>query len=180
MDINFLVKLTRKAWSLNILALLDEGVPARQAPLLARIGAGRTAFAASLDHLVQLGLLERNPGHGHPLRPEYRLTPAGVLAAKMAGRVMRTVPDTGTGHVLRRSWSAPVLALTARPQRFSAIRDGLGQITDRALSQSLGALEDANWLSRDLEMSARRPFPIYQAINTGALVSQAIGIAPAP
>ena len=69
MDMEFLVKLTARAWSLSILARLDAGVPGRQAPLLAATGAGRTAFAQSLAHLHALGLLERNPGHGHlPLK----------------------------------------------------------------------------------------------------------------
>ena len=35
MDIETLVKLTSRSWSLNILALLHSGVPGRQAPLLA-------------------------------------------------------------------------------------------------------------------------------------------------
>ena len=58
MDIEFLVKLTARAWSLSILARLDAGVPGRQAPLLAATGAGRTAIAQSLAHLHALGLLE--------------------------------------------------------------------------------------------------------------------------
>ena len=83
MDINLLVKLSSRAWSLPILAQIARGVACRQAPLIAATGAGRTAFGASLTHLIDLKLLERNPGHGHPLRPEFRLTPAGQAAAAM-------------------------------------------------------------------------------------------------
>ena len=74
MDINLLVKITQRAWSMNILALMHEGTAGRQATLLAKTGAGRTAFAQSLHHLIELNLVQRNPGHGHPLRPEYILT----------------------------------------------------------------------------------------------------------
>ncbi len=141
MDINLLVKLTARAWSLPILASLHQGVPGRQAPLLAATGAGRTAFAASLAHLLQLGLLERNPGHGHPLRPEFRLTATGQEAAAMAARLLGTVA-CAEGALLRRSWTVPILALTGQPRRFSAIRSELSPITDRALSASLKQLED--------------------------------------
>lgn len=34
-----------------------------------------------MDHLIKIGLLERNPGYGHPLRPEFRLTQLGIEAA---------------------------------------------------------------------------------------------------
>ena len=81
MDINLLVKITARAWSLSILALMHQGVPGRQAALLTRTGAGRTAFAQSLTHLIDLGLLARTSGHGHPLRPEYELTEKGKPAA---------------------------------------------------------------------------------------------------
>ena len=84
MDIKSLVNLTSRAWCLNILALMATGTPGRQAPLLAATSASRTSFAASLEHLFQLNLLERNPGHGHPLRPEFRLTRTGAEYAMTA------------------------------------------------------------------------------------------------
>ncbi len=112
MDISLLVKITSRAWCLSILdALHQGGTPARQAPLLAATGASRTAFAQSLAHLVDLGVLERNPGHGHPLRPEYRLTATGKEAAVMAARIMDAkVNDAGLA-LLRRSWTVPVLTI---------------------------------------------------------------------
>jgi len=176
MDMPLLVKLTSKAWSLKILALLHSGVPARQAPLIAATTASRSAFAASLEHLIQLRLLERNPGHGHPLRPEFRLTEQGKVVAAMAERVLEAVPDEEGFNVLKRSWSVPILALTQAPSRFSAIRSGLGTITDRALSQSLGMLEERAWLRREIDVSQRTPFPTYQAVKTGQKINQAIGL----
>ncbi|MEM7445898.1 MAG: winged helix-turn-helix transcriptional regulator [Pseudomonadota bacterium] len=176
MDIRLLVKLTSRAWSLNILALMHQGVPGRQAPLLAATSASRTSFASSLDHLVELKLLERNPGHGHPLRPEFRLTKTGVIAAQTANRIAIAVPDDRDFALLRRSWTVPILALTETPQRFSAIRLTLGTITDRALSTSLYKLEEREWLRRDIDTSIRVPFPIYQAVNKGVDINRAIDL----
>lgn len=176
MDIDVLVNLTSRAWSLKILALLHSGVPGRQAPLLAATGASRTAFAASLDHLVRLGLLERNPGHGHPLRPEFRLTPDGARIAAIASMIVSTVPDDTEFTLLRRSWSVPILALTGTPQRFSALKSNLVTITDRALSVSLHRLEERAWLRREIDMSGRSPFPTYLAANEGLRINRAVGL----
>ena len=176
MDMRTLVKLTSRAWSLKILALLHDGVPGRQAPLLAATSASRTSFASSLEHLVGLGLLERNPGHGHPLRPEFRLTQNGVEAAAIASRIVNAVPDDGEFTLLRRSWTVPILALTDTPQRFSTIKSGLATITDRALSTSLHELEARAWLQRDIDMSKRVPHPTYLAVNRGIAINRAIDL----
>ncbi|GAB2186632.1 hypothetical protein LAB1_39410 [Roseibium sp. LAB1] len=174
MDMQLLVNLTSKAWSLKILAQLHAGLPGRQAPLIAATGASRSSFSASLDHLFLLGLLERNPGHGHPLRPEFRLTETGKVAAGMASRIEEIVPDEDAFAVLRRSWTVPILAVTGSPSRFTAIKSGLGPVTDRALSKSLGVLEDQEWLRRDIDLSQRTPFPVYHAVNAGLQINQAI------
>lgn len=176
MDIPTLVKLTSRAWSLNILSLLHLGVPGRQAPLLSAAGASRTAFTASLEHLIGLGFLERNPGHGHPLRPEFRLTPAGTEAARMASAIVSTVPADDTFKLIRKSWTVPILALTGTPHRFSAIKSELPPITDRALSSSLQQLELRDWIQRDIKTTARLPFPTYRAVGTGLAIHQAIDL----
>lgn len=176
MDIKLLVKLTSRAWSLNILALMHTGVPGRQASLLTATSASRTAFAASLGHLVQLNLIERNPGHGHPLRPEFRLTQAGAQAARTAHEILKITPEDSTRKLLRKSWTVPILALTGTPHRFSAIKSDLPPITDRALSSSLHQLEDHDWIRRDIETSGRMPFPTYRAVNTGFAIHQAVGL----
>ncbi len=176
MDISALVKLTSRAWSLNILALMQDGVPGRQAPLLAACGAGRTSFSASLKHLIEIGLLERNPGHGHPLRPEFQLTQAGAEAARIASAIADIVPDKKGAALLRKSWTIPILALTAAPQRFSALRSGLLTITDRALSASLRQLEEQEWIKRTIDTSERVPFPIYSAVNAGMQINRIIDL----
>ena len=167
MDINLLVKLTSRAWALDILAHLHAGVPGRQAALLAATGAGRTSFGGSLQHLIALGLIQRTPGHGHPMRPEFQLTATGKPMAALAFRVLKAVPEAGEAGVLRKSWTLPVLALAAQPLRFSGLKAGLAGITDRALSTSLQRLEALDWMAREIDLSQRVPFPVYRAVNAG-------------
>ncbi|WP_163850798.1 winged helix-turn-helix transcriptional regulator [Pseudooceanicola aestuarii] len=171
MDITIFVNLTSRAWGLPILSKLHAGVPGRQAPLLAATGAGRSAFAQSVEHLIILGLLERNPGHGHPLRPEFRLTPKGVVAAEIAGRIYDVV-KTADLDLLRRSWTLPVLTALQAPRHFTGIKRSLHTISDRALSQSLKAMEARNWVQRSIDGAARPPRPLYRSVNTGGLISE--------
>ncbi len=173
MDITLLVKISAKAWCLSILAALHRGTAARQAPLLAATGAGRTAFAQSLGHLMILGLLERNPGHGHPLRPEFRLTLAGEAAASMADRVLAITPAV---PLLRKSWTLPILAVSTQPRSFTGIKRDLDGVTDRALSQSLKALEAAEWMAREVDARARPIRAQYVGRDVGFQLGEAVGV----
>ncbi|MBM1691064.1 winged helix-turn-helix transcriptional regulator [Sulfitobacter geojensis] len=176
MDINLVVKITARAWSLRILALLHEGVAGRQAALLKATQAGRTAFAQSLHHLIDLNLLERNPGHGHPLRPEYRLTPTGIDAAAMASRITRVAPDETDAVLLRRAWTLPVLSVSPAPSSFTEIKTSLPPITDRALSQTLKQLQGHNWLMRQVDTNAHPPRAKYHAVNAGLQINKAVSL----
>lgn len=171
MDIALFVNITSRAWAVPILSNLHEGVAGRQAPLLAATGASRTAFAQSLDHLIAIGLLERNPGHGHPLRPEFRLTPRGKTAASIANKIQNVSGDEDQ-DLLRRSWTLPVLTSLHAPSHFNEIKRSLRTITDRALSQSLKSMEVRNWVCRSVDEAARPPRSIYQAVNTGSEISR--------
>lgn len=164
------VNTTSRAWAIPILSNLHAGVAGRQAPLLAATGASRTAFAQSMEHLISLGLLERNPGYGHPLRPEFRLTKLGISAAAIAHNIQSITADEDQ-DLLRRSWTLPVLTTIHRPSHFNDIKRNLPTITDRALSQSLKTLEVRNWVQRIVDEAARPPRSIYSAVNTGGLIS---------
>jgi len=173
MDINLIVKVTSRAWSLDILSLMLSGTPGRQAALLSASGAGRTALVQSLSHLADLGLMERNPGHGHPLRPEYRLTQAGVDAAIIADKIKRAVSETSEHELLRRVWTIPVLAIAQKPRHFKDFKSELAPITDRALSQSLKHLQARLWIQREIDTAFRPPRPLYQTTCIGARISRA-------
>lgn len=175
MDINTIVKLAAKSWSIKILALLHSGVPGRQAPLLAASGAGRTAFGQSLQYLIEIGMVERNPGHGHPLRPEFRLTKQGITAAKLAADVLECLSGNDDSFALiRKTWTLPILAAVGEQRRFSEIKAALPAITDRALSQSLLQMEVKGWLVRKIVIEGRHPYPTYQAFGIGLQMSKTV------
>jgi len=166
MDIDLFVNITSRAWALPILSNLHAGIAGRQAPLMVATGASRTAFAQSVEHLISIGLLERNPGYGHPLRPEFRLTAAGLSAAAIAHKIQSIAPSQDH-KFLRRSWTLPVLTSLRRPIRFNEIKQNLPSITDRALSQSLQAMEAKTWVCRSVDESSRPPRSLYFPVNAG-------------
>lgn len=172
MNKSTLVKITSRAWALPILASLHTGTPGRQAPLINATGASRTAFTQSLSHLINLGLIERNPGHGHPLRPEFRLTKQGATTALLAHKIQSLISQENQHTLLRKSWTIPVLACLHQPTAFSTIKRTLPTISDRALSQSLRALESSHWANRSILPESRPPKPIYLATNTGAQIAK--------
>ncbi|MEO0496368.1 MAG: winged helix-turn-helix transcriptional regulator [Pseudomonadota bacterium] len=176
MDINEIVNLTSRAWALPLLAALHRGVAGRQAALIHATGAGRTAFRQSLDHLLDAKMLERNSGHGHPLRPEFRLTAKGEQFAAIAHQIERLAPGAGGQTLLRRAWTLPVLASTQHPLRFTEIKRRLPPITDRALSLSLQRLEAASWMARDVDVRARPARSIYRARGSGLEIGTLLAV----
>jgi len=124
-----------------------------------------------MDHLIAIGMLERNPGYGHPLRPEFRLTRIGISAAKLACQI-NNVSKKEDQDLLRRSWTLPVLASLHTPRHFTEIKRNLPPITDRALSQSLKSMEARNWVCRGIDEISRPPRSLYTAVNTGGILSQ--------
>ena len=170
MDIELFVNTTSRAWAIPILSSLHAGTAGRQAPLLAATGASRTAFAQSMTHLISIGLMERNPGYGHPLRPEFRLTELGVSAAAIAHKI-QSVTAKEDQDLLRRSWTLPVLTAIHQPSHFNDVKRNLRTITDRALSQSLKTMEARHWVLRSVDQAARPPRSIYHAVNTGSMIS---------
>lgn len=174
MYIDSFVNITSRAWAIPILSSLHVGVAGRQAALLTATGASRTAFTQSMDHLIEMGIVERNPGYGHPLRPEFRLTQFGKEAAAIADKIQR-VSTEDDQRLLRKSWTLPVLTSLQTPCHFSDIKRNLHSITDRALSQSLKSMEVKDWVHRSVDETARPPRSIYRAVNTGGVISRITG-----
>ena len=118
-------RLTAGRWLVPLMAHVGDEEGSRFAVMLARLGLSRSALAASLAQLQEAGWLARNPGHGHPLRPEYMLTAPA-----------RRSPPSPKGDGAARAARArarPAAALVAaagraaRPDRarFSALRTAL-------------------------------------------------------
>ena len=132
MSIEELIALCHHRWSAPVLAELGRTGGARFVVLVNRLGVGRASLQRALAALLALGLVRRNPGYGHPLRPEYVLTPEGEEAAARCARLLAAV-DSKAG-VLLRKWSLPVLVALRGNARFSELREALPGITARALA----------------------------------------------
>ncbi|MEM1288619.1 MAG: winged helix-turn-helix transcriptional regulator [Pseudomonadota bacterium] len=124
-----------------------------------------------MHHLLHLELVERNAGHGHPLRPEFRVTSRGAAMAEMAHRILSQVREAD--HLLlRKSWTLPVLAVVREPQFFGGLRQQLVPVTDRALSLALRGLEAKNWVERVPLQELRPMRPSYSAVGVGLAIAQ--------
>ena len=144
-------RLTAGRWLLPIMAHVGAADGSRFATMLARLGLSRSVLAASLTQLIEAGWLVRNPGHGHPLRPEYVLTGAGRPMAEFAGRTAKARDTLGLAPDDLSRWALPaVREMTAGPARFSELRAALAPVTPRALSLALKQMEAAGLIDRAL------------------------------
>jgi DNA-binding HxlR family transcriptional regulator len=167
-------RLVSGRWLVPLLALVGAEEGARFAVMLARLGLSRSALAASLTHLQEAGWLRRNPGHGHPLRPEYILTAAGAPVAAFCIRVMDERRKLGLAPDQMPRWSLPLIArLDADRTRFSTLRTALRPVTPRALSLTLKQMLSVDLIDRALEDDFP-PTAIYGLTGRGARLAAAM------
>jgi DNA-binding HxlR family transcriptional regulator len=161
-------------WLVPLLAHVEAERGSRFAVMLAALGLSRGALAASLRALQHAGWLRRNPGHGHPLRPEYVLTEAGAPIAAFAGRVMAERRRLGLEPGQMPRWSLPVIGrLGSERARFSALRSALRPVTPRALSLTLKQMLSTELVDRRLE-DEFPPIAIYGLTKRGERLAAAM------
>lgn len=146
--------LVRHKWALPALAALRKtGGGAKFVTLWRRLGASRAPLRQALDNLVEAGLVERNPGYGHPMRPEYVLTRAGANVAPAAERVVEALRRLDAEDVGLRKWSLPVLAALLQhggADRFGGLQAALPTVTPRALTLALKELQAVGLVDRQV------------------------------
>jgi DNA-binding HxlR family transcriptional regulator len=144
-----LVALFHNRWSVPILAELHRQRGSRFATLARMLGMNRESLRRTLAALIEGGLVGRNPGYGHPLRPEYVLTTRGDRIAARSRPLVDLLRARGLEEVGLKKWSMPVVyALSSEPLRFSELRDRLEGISPRALALALKELESAGIVER--------------------------------
>ncbi|MCA9753418.1 MAG: winged helix-turn-helix transcriptional regulator, partial [Gemmatimonadetes bacterium] len=140
-----LIALFERKYGSRVLAELLRQKGARVAPLAHQLEASRVAIRATLADLAARGWVEPNPGHGHPLRPEWILTAAGRPIARQCAALDELLDDHGWRSLAASKWPLPVLhTIGRRGARFSEITTRLPRLTDRALSLSLQDLAAAD------------------------------------
>ncbi len=140
-----LLALCHHRWSLPVIAEIGRTRGSRFATLTGRLGIAPESLRRTLANLQDEGLVRRNVGYGHPLRPEYLLTPEGAGLAPRARKLLTALArreDVGL-----KKWSLPVLAELGEPRRFSELRAAL-PATARALALALKELEGAGLVRR--------------------------------
>jgi DNA-binding HxlR family transcriptional regulator len=134
-----MLTLSRHRWALPIMAQLAATGGSRFVPLASHLGLSRDALRQTLDALIDAGLVMRNPGYGHPTRPEYILTEKGRRVAPSCARILRELRDIGVEDVVLKKWSMPILLALGRESRYGELRRTVGA-TPRALTLALKEL----------------------------------------
>jgi DNA-binding HxlR family transcriptional regulator len=145
------VRLFHRRWAVPVLVALEKGRGAKFVTLSKTLGVGRDTLRATLEDLIDLGLVMPNPGYGHPMRPEYLLTAEGQRLAPTSGRLISTVRRLDIEPLAFRKWTMPVALVLGRDDhRFSELRDTLPGITPRALTLSLKDMQECALVRRDV------------------------------
>jgi DNA-binding HxlR family transcriptional regulator len=136
-------------WAVPILAELDRTAGSRFVVLVNRLGLSRESLRQTLAALIDEGLVMRNPGYGHPLRPEYVLTERGQSMAPHCSRILAALRRLGLEEVGLKKWSMPVVStLDGGARRFSELRALLPGVSPRALTLTLKELGRAGLVAR--------------------------------
>ena len=167
MSIRQLIELFHHRWAAPILAELERRRGTRLVVLVNGLGAPRDTVRRTLDALVRAGLVQRNPGYGHPLRPEYLLTPAGLPVARRCAHLLEAIG--GRAELGLKKWSMPVLVALGGATRFSELRAALPGVTPRALAIALKDLQRAGLATRDV-LAGYPPTTAYRLTADGRRV----------
>ena len=146
-----LAALFHRRWAVPVLAELAAGPGAKFVTLVRRLGVSRETLRATLDELILAGWVMRNPGTGHPMRPEYLLTARGRRLAPPSSRLVDEVRRLDIEPLAFRKWTMPVAyVLGGSPHRFSELRSELAGVSPRALTLSLKDMCDADLVGREV------------------------------
>lgn len=173
-ELNDAIRLGGSRWAVPLLASLAETNGARAAELTHRLGVTRTSLTRSIEHLRACGWVRRNPGHGHPLRPEYVLTETGASVAEHARKLCAAYEELSLRPEDLPRWSLPVVVdLTPAARRFSELRSDLEPATPRALSLTIKQMIGTELIDRSV-IDDFPPVPIYGLTGRGRELAAAL------
>jgi DNA-binding HxlR family transcriptional regulator len=171
--VSTLASLVHLRWAVPVLAELHRGYGGRFVNLTHTLGVSRESLSRTLAFLTEAGLIRRNPGHGHPLRPEYLLTDAGTRIAEPAAALTDLLAELGASDIGLKKWSLPILVTLAdEDRRFSELRNALPDTSNRALTLALKDLESAELVIRTVT-TGYPPTTSYAATPAGNRLAQA-------
>ena len=169
-----LQQLGANRWAMPLMAALDREGGIRFAVAAAGLGAPRNSLARTFEHVVAAGWVLRNPGHGHPLRPEYLLTETGRPIAAGCVRLMAARGRLGLAPPDLTRWTLPLIAsLDGEHRRFNDLLMRMAPVSPRALSMTLKQGLSATLVDRRLE-AAFPPTPLYGLTRNGLALAGAL------
>ena len=143
--------LFHRRWAMPTLAMLHRWKGAKFVTLHRKLGASAGSMRTAIDELCARGLVMKNPGYGHPMRPEYVLTEPGAWIGASCDDLMAALDSIDARALALAKWSMPtVYALRSGTLRFGQIRDGCPGITDRSLTQALKRLSATGLVVREV------------------------------
>ncbi|MDJ0760525.1 MAG: winged helix-turn-helix transcriptional regulator [Woeseiaceae bacterium] len=147
-----LIDLAHHRWNIPVIAELHRQSGAKFITLANTVGVSRNSLSTSLNDLIELGLVMKNPGYGHPMRPEYLLTQHGEAIGERCLQLATLLNRRHEVDVGFRKWTLPlVVAIGEGVQRFSEVRASLGDLaTPRAVTLGLKSMLSADWATRSV------------------------------
>lgn len=162
-----LAVLCHHRWSISILVELHRSGGGKFVTLVNRLRISRDSLRNTVRALTELGWVRRNPGYGHPLRPEYILTRSGEHQGSWCAGVLKGVQKVGVERIASRKWSLPIVyALAYGEMRFSQLRAIWPDLTPRALAMALKELQEADVIER-LVVDGYPPATCYRLTSKG-------------
>jgi len=155
-----------RRWTLPVIVELHRSRGCKFVALVNVLGVGRETLRETLGSLIDAGLVTRNPGYGHPMRPEYVLTARGRRTAPVAERLLEELERRDALELGLKKWSLPVLAALGRESRFGELKSRLAPVTPRALTLALKGLVRAGLVERRIH-EAFPPATSYRLTSSG-------------
>jgi DNA-binding HxlR family transcriptional regulator len=173
-DPDLLVQLGRQRWAVGLIAVLADRKGARFVELLHALSTNRESLKRTLDGCIAAGWVMRNPGHGHPMRPEYVLTESGWRASPYCQSIEDARRQIGLPPASLARWSLPIVGRIDRgAKRFNAISQGIVGANPRALTLSLKSLIGQRLVVRRV-LDDYPPVPEYWLAPDGEKLAKAI------
>lgn len=170
-----LLSLFHHRWAVPIIAELDRDGGARFATLMRRLGAPKESLRYTLSYLAAQRLVMRNPGYGHPVRPEYILGELGGHVGAAIRELVDWLRARGIEAPCLQKWPLVVLRrIDGGHGRFSELRAGLQGMTPRALSLALRSVCDLGLCDREV-VEGRPPSTRYSTTAMGRELSEMLG-----
>lgn len=172
-DAAWISKATRYRYSLPVLAELERDQGCKFVTLVRRLDASDRAIRQALDYLIELGWADRNPGYGHPSRPEYILSEVGHSVGPRCLRLWVELNKWSQPEVAQERWPLSLLFEIGKARmRFSDLLKSFPGLTARSLSLALKRLIDAGLATREI-VPGNPPQTEYRATPWGLSVVEA-------